>query len=197
MGEAELIQAAASGDAGAFERLVALKRRLVLRAAYRMIGNLDDAQDVAQTVFLTLWNSLDRYDPNRRFDTWLYRVTVNAAIDMIRKRGPETGLQAVRSEPAVESRSVASAAADRLDRLELSRAFRKLAARLPERQRAAFVLRELQGMSTAEVAEVLGVAESTVRNHLHQARKALREGIVRDYPGLAPSGAGRSEEDPE
>lgn len=188
MGEAELIQAAAAGDADAFERLVDLKRRLVLRAAFRILGNLEDAHDVAQAVFLTLWKSLDRYDAGRRFDTWLYRVTVNAAIDMVRKAGPRSRLQPLPEEGRDRVFAVGPDAERRLNRSELQKVFSRLAAGLPERQRAAFVLRELQGLSTAQVAEALEVTESTVRNHLLQARKVLREGIRRDYPGLVPGG---------
>jgi RNA polymerase sigma-70 factor (ECF subfamily) len=192
MGEAELIQAAAAGDTDAFERLVELKRRLVLRAAFQILGNLDDAHDVAQTVFLTLWRSLDRYDQTRRFDTWLYRVTVNAAIDMARKAGPRGMLQPLPDEPRTGPFAEGPDAGRRLDRAELQKVFLRLSARLPERQRTAFVLRELQGLATSEVAELLGVTESTVRNHLLQARKVLRDGIVREYPGLVPPTGGDS-----
>ena len=190
MGEAELIQAAAAGDTDAFERLVELKRRLVLRAAFRILGNLDDAHDVAQTVFLTLWRSLDRYDHSRRFDTWLYRVTVNAAIDMARKAGPRGVLHPLPDEARDGLFATGPEVERKLNRAELQKVFLRLSAGLPERQRAAFVLRELQGLSTAEVAEVLGVTASTVRNHLLQARRFLREGIRREYPGLVPSGDG-------
>jgi RNA polymerase sigma-70 factor (ECF subfamily) len=188
MGEAELIKAAAAGDTDAFERLVDLKRRLVLRAAFRILGNLDDAHDVAQTVFLTLWRSLDRYDHTRRFDTWLYKVTVNAAIDMSRKAGPRGVLQPLTDASRDRLLATGPDAEGQLNRAELQKVFLRLSAALPERQRAAFVLRELQGLSTAQVAEALDVTESTVRNHLLQARRVLREGIRRDYPGLVPSG---------
>jgi RNA polymerase sigma-70 factor (ECF subfamily) len=190
MGEAELIQAAAAGDTDAFERLVDLKRRLVLRAAFRILGNLDDAHDVAQTVFLTLWRSLDRYDHSRRFDTWLYRVTVNAAIDMARKAGPRGVLYPLPDEARDGLFATGPEVERKLNRAELQKVFLRLSAGLPERQRAAFVLRELQGLSTAEVAEVLGVTESTVRNHLLQARRFLRDGIRQEYPELVPSGDG-------
>ncbi|MBD3866631.1 MAG: RNA polymerase sigma factor [Acidobacteria bacterium] len=188
MGEAELIKAAAAGDTDAFERLVDLKRRLVLRAAFRILGNLDDAHDVAQTVFLTLWRSLDRYDHTRRFDTWLYKVTVNAAIDMSRKAGPRGVLQPLTDASRDRLFVTGPDAEGQLNRAELQKVFLRLSAALPERQRAAFVLRELQGLSTAQVAEALDVTESTVRNHLLQARRVLREGIRREYPGLVPSG---------
>jgi len=187
MGEAELIQAAAAGDTDAFERLVDLKRRLVIRAAFRILGNLDDAHDVAQTVFLTLWRSLDRYDHTRRFDTWLYKVTVNAAIDMTRKAGPRGVLQPLGDETRNRLCATGPDAERILNRSELQKVFLRLSTALPERQRAAFVLRELQGLSTAQVAEVLDVTESTVRNHLLQARRVLRDGIRREYPGLVPS----------
>lgn len=185
--EAALIRAIRKGDVGAFEELVVAKRRNVVRTAYQITGSLEDAQDVAQRVLLTLWQSLDRYDPKRRFDTWLYRVTVNAAIDHLRKTGPRGILQPLPEDPSASVyRSKARGADERFERSELQNVFHRLAAGLAPRQRAAFVLRELQGLSTADVAEVLEVTESTVRNHLLQARRILREGIQRDYPGLVP-----------
>jgi RNA polymerase sigma-70 factor (ECF subfamily) len=75
-----------------------------------------------------------------------------------------------------------------LDLAELRRAFLRLAGNLAPKQRAAFVLREIEGLETAEVAEIMEVAESTVRNHLLQARRILRAGLERDYPGLVPRG---------
>lgn len=77
----------------------------------------------------------------------------------------------------------------------LQRAFLRLAAALAPKQRAAFVLREIEGLETAEVARVLGVTESTVRNHLMQARRILRAGLERDYPDLVPPAGSRSEGD--
>ncbi len=182
--EAELIRAAAAGDAGAFEALVVAKREQVVRTAYQVTGDLEDARDVAQAVFLTLWRALPRFDPARRFDTWVYRITVNAAIDHLRRRGPRGTLQPLPPDPAVLA---ATDGAERaLDRRELQRVFARLAAGLPPKQRAVFVLREIEGRDTAEIAEILGVAESTVRNHLLQARRALRAGLERDFPELVP-----------
>src|SRR5882672_4349579 len=79
----DLIRAAARGDRRAFEDLVLRKRDRVVRTAFQITGNLEDAKDVAQGVFLRLWRVLQRFDLARRFDTWLYRITVNAAIDCI------------------------------------------------------------------------------------------------------------------
>ena len=180
--EGELIRAAAGGDRRAFEDLVLRKREQVVRTAFQVTGDWEDARDVAQTVFLRLWKVLRRFDPGRRFDTWLYRITVNAAIDQLRARGPKGWLQPLPDDaaPAADARD----AEREIDLAELQRAFLHLAARLAPKQRAAFVLKEIEGLGTAEIAEALGVRESTVRNHLFQARKVLRAGLEREYPGL-------------
>jgi RNA polymerase sigma-70 factor (ECF subfamily) len=184
--EADLIREAARGDAGAFEELVLRKRERVVRTAYQITGDLEDARDVAQWVFIRLWKVLGRFDPGRRFDTWLYRITVNAAIDLLREKGPRGTLQPLPEDPSALPADGAPSAEHALDLKELQRAFLRLASRLAPKQRAAFVLREIEGQSTEEVARALDIRESTVRNHLLQARRVLREGLEREYPGLVP-----------
>ncbi len=181
----DLIRAAASGDRRAFEDLVLRKRDRVVRTAYQITGNLEDAKDVAQGVFLRLWRVLQRFDLTKRFDTWLYRITVNAAIDSIRERGPKGTLQALPYDAGEHLRDPASGPDASFDLKQLQGAFFRLAARLAPRQRATFVLKEIEGLETAEIARTLGVTESTVRNHLLQARRILREGLRKDYPGLS------------
>lgn len=195
--EGELIRAAADGNRSAFNELVRIKRERVVRIAYQVTGDWDDALDVAQGVFLRLWKTLDRYDPARRFDTWLYRVTANAAIDMLRSRGPKGHLQPLpeaqgelKDESVVDAETVLTTA-------ELQKAFQRLAAGLAPKQRMVFVLKEIEGVETAEVARIMNVAESTVRNHLLQARRMLRAGLERDYPGLVPDSVRRRDGDEE
>ncbi len=180
----DLIRAAAVGDRRAFEDLVLRKRDRVVRTAFQITGNLEDAKDVAQGVFLRLWRVLQRFDLTKRFDTWLYRITVNAAIDSIRERGPKGVLQALPDDAGERLRDPASGPDAAFDLKQLQGAFFRLAARLAPRQRATFVLKEIEGLETAEIARSLGVTESTVRNHLLQARRILREGLRKDYPGL-------------
>ncbi len=183
--EGELIRAAADGDVESVNELVRRKREQVVRIAYQITGDWEDAVDVSQGVFVRLWKGLRRYDPSRRFDTWLYRITVNAAIDLVRRRGPRGSQQPLpqgASEPEAES-----SAESALDLAELRRAFVALSAQLAPKQRIAFVLREIEGLDTVEVARIMKVAESTVRNHILQARRALRQGLEREYPGLVPA----------
>jgi RNA polymerase sigma-70 factor (ECF subfamily) len=170
----DLIRAAAGGDRRAFEDLVLRKRDRVVRTAFQITGNLEDAKDVAQGVFLRLWRVLQRFDLSKRFDTWLYRVTVNAAIDAVRARGPRGVLQALPDDAGDRLRDPSQGPGEVFDLKQLQGAFLRLAARLAPRQRATFVLKEIEGLGTDEIARVLGVTESTVRNHLLQARRILR-----------------------
>lgn len=190
--EGELIRAARDGDVEAVNELVRRKREQVVRIAYQVTGDWDDAIDVSQGVFLRLWKGLRRYDPARRFDTWLYRITVNAAIDFVRARG--RALEALPDEPPAGFSGEATGER-RVDLARLRAAFVRLSARLAPKQRAAFVLREIEGLDTVEVARILEVTESTVRNHLLQARRALRAGLERDYPGFVPAGLRRVADD--
>lgn len=185
--EGELIRAAAAGDPRAFDELVLLKREKVIRTAYQVTGDLEEARDVAQVVFLRLWKVLRRFDPGRRFDTWLYRITVNAAIDQLRTKGPKGMIQSLPPDPGSIPERHRRAPEEAVDLAVLERAFLRIAARLAPKQRAAFVLREIEGLDTAQVAEALGVRESTVRNHLLQARRTIRATLEKEYPGLLSS----------
>jgi RNA polymerase sigma-70 factor (ECF subfamily) len=113
---------------------------------------------------------------------------VNAAIDFIRQRGPKGFLQPLPEDAGERLLDPGPGPGQDLDHAELQRAFLRLAARLAPKQRATFVLKEIEGLDTAEVARVLGVTESTVRNHLLQARRVLREGLRADYLGRGPKG---------
>ncbi len=119
----DLIRAAAGGDRRAFEDLVLRKRDRVVRTAFQITGNLEDAKDVAQGVFLRLWRVLQRFDLTKRFDTWLYRITVNAAIDSIRERGPKGVLQALPDDAGERLRDPASGPDAAFDLKQLQGAF--------------------------------------------------------------------------
>jgi RNA polymerase sigma-70 factor (ECF subfamily) len=200
--EAELIRRSAAGDLGAFEDLVVLKRGLVYRTAHQVLRNEEDARDVAQLVFVRLWKVIRRYRAERKFDTWLYRITVNLAIDRRRRlarAGVEVPMEAAATGRAAEgSRRGGDLAlvsretpADRLDRMEMRRIYESVAGELTDRQRTIFALREIEGLSAKEIAKALGVTSSTVRNTLLQARTVLRGALRRRFPEYFPSSGGR------
>ena len=174
--EAELIRRSAAGKLDAFEELVLLKRDRVFRTAYQVVRNAEDARDVAQLVFVRLWRVIRRYRPERKFDTWLYRITVNLAVDYRRHQG--RGVEV----PLEQAEQTAGNPADSAGSRELRRVYETVAGELTDRQRMIFTLREVDGLQTEEIARSLGVTTSTVRNTLFQARAVLRDALRRRFP---------------
>ena len=181
---ASLLVRCREGDDVAFEMLVAACERRVLGIAYQMTGNLEDAQDVAQESFLRLYRSRDRFQEGRSFEAWLYRIVVNQSKRALarRRRRASTPIDEVPPEelpgPGGESPSEAVAAT------ELSETITRLLEELSPRLRAVFVLRDLHGMSTSEIAAILSCTETTVRRHSADARHRIRVLLVRRHPGL-------------
>ena len=174
---------ARGGEMVAFETLVTRKTTAVVSLARRIVGNTEDARDVAQMVFLRVWNEIHRYDEKYSFNTWLYRIATNLAIDFLRSsRSRERAHGATLHIVREREESSASDATRNAEDAELARLFETVSSRLSEKQKAAFVLREMQDCETKEIAEILGCGESTVRNHLFNARRILRKEIGRLFP---------------
>lgn len=166
--EEAILPAIASDTGDPFERLVQQHQQMVLRVAYRLLGRLEDAQDAAQEVFLRLFRHRDRVGPDLK--AWLYRVTVNVCNDHHRRRRTVVEFTARERRPDLDpapdpERFLASEERKRLVIEGLSK--------LPERERAAVVLRDIEGLSTAEVAAILGVEEVTVRSQASSGRLKL------------------------
>jgi len=205
--ETDLVERAAAGDLDAFTALVDSRRERVFWIAFHIVSDAELARDVAQEVFLRLYRVIRRFRRGGRFDAWLYRITLHLAIDTLRKERPhrrttslddlvegaaptgEPGTGAA-SGPASGAIHRHAGASEGLQRREVRRIFQELAGRLGRKQRAAFILREIEGMPTAEVAAILGTTESTVRNHILQARRILQEGLRARYPEYIPKTKG-------
>lgn len=183
--DSDLLVAVGRGDDGAFAEIVSRKTEPLLFLAFRIVGDREEAKDLVQLTFLRAWEHRERYDPRWSANTWLYRITTNLGIDFIRSRGTRQSkvepvrhhLRAVHSRPEGALETVI--ANETLDIL------RDLSSDLSARQRKAFWLREVEGLSSRQVGEVLECSESTVRNHLFAARKKLREELGRRFPEYA------------
>ena len=165
-------EAARAGDRAAFDLLMRRHERLVLGTAYRLAGNLEDAQDASQEVFLRLYRNLAKLDA-ANLAAWLYRVTVNVCHDA-RRRRPST--VPVDDAPELTAAGDPQQSADQAEqRALLLRSLRMLS----EKERAALVLRDLEGLSTAEVAGELGSSMGTVRSQISKARLKMRDFVER------------------
>ncbi len=165
--DADWVRAARSGDRAAFGALVRQHESTVLRVARRLLMDAHDAQDAAQDVFVRLYDHLDRFDERRPLTPWLYRITVNVCRTHARKRSRRTAAEqeAVRDAALHRSEAGATEAADWLERG---------LARLSPRERAALVLRDLEGLTATEAAKAMRCAPVTVRTLAARARLKLK-----------------------
>lgn len=178
----ELIQRIQSGEEWAFGNLMNKYRNQVTGIAYRMVGDYDEAKDISQMVFVKTSRNLDRFDTTKKFSTWLYRITVNAAIDYIRKHKKHRH-EALENytdsiETTVDSPDMS------FHRKNIKACILQAADALNDKQKAAFVLRDIEGHEIEEVSEILGMPEATVRWYLHRARQRMRKELVRKYPSF-------------
>lgn len=177
-----LIAKIKSGNQQAFTDLVNKYRSQVAAVAYKMVNDYDEAADIAQTVFVKMSSNIWRYDESKRFYTWLYRITVNASIDYIRKHKRhrhepldnfnET-IETVYSNPEFSYR-----------RQQISTFIKEAADELNDKQRSAFILRDVEGCKIDDVANIMNMPEATVRWYLHRARTKIRKDLARKCPQL-------------
>lgn len=179
----ELVEQVRRGDDGAFEALVRRKTSKVYGLCYRIIGNAEDAKDISQLVFLKLWENLSRYDAQYAFDTWLYRMVTNVAIDFMRSR--QSRDNAVNSNLRLVKTAADPEQTVAVSRKEVESVFDAVTTALSPKQKAIFVMSEVEDLRSSEIAKILGCRESTVRNHLFNARKLMQQQLKRRFPEYA------------
>ncbi len=182
----DLLDGLRRDDEMALDELIERKTKPLIQAAYRILGDYEEARDVVQMTFVRVWEKRDQFDSKWSPNTWIFRITTNLAIDQLRSRRTRERI----NEPVrVHLRDVAERRCQRelsrLQQIEVSEIFLELAEDLSERQKSVFVLREIEGLSSQEVAQIIGCRESTVRNHLFNARKVLRREVELRYPEYA------------
>jgi RNA polymerase sigma-70 factor (ECF subfamily) len=179
----QLVEQIRQGDDRAFEMLVRRKTSKVYGLCYRVIGNSEDAKDISQLVFLKLWENLEKYDATYAFDTWLYRMVTNVAIDFMRSK--QSRDNAVNSNLRLVKTSVDPEQTVTVARKEVESVFNAVSNVLSPKQKTIFVMSEMEDLRSSEIAKVLGCRESTVRNHLFNARKLMQTQLKRRFPEYA------------
>ena len=192
MDESTLIRHAANGDAAAWEPLVLAHQEAVFRLCYLLLGDPDDAEDVAQETFLRAWNHLKRFDVTRPLRPWLLSIASNLASNRRRSAGRYLAAltRAFRDEPA-SSASIEEKSTRQMEASQLWKAVQTLS--VPEQQ--IVYLRYFLELSVAETAQALQIAEGTVKSRLSRALERLRGIIQQDFPVLADRREGQEGHD--
>lgn len=189
--EAALVRQVREGDGDAFAALMDAYQSQVYHLALRTVGDVEDAADMTQEAFLRAWRSMDSFRGDSKFSVWLYRLTTNVCIDFLRSRGrkPAMSLTVEGDDEQIQELDVADERYDPevlFERAELRRSVQRGLESLPEDYRRILVLRELGGLSYAEIGEALQLEEGTVKSRLFRARKKLCEFLRQD--GNLPDG---------
>ncbi len=182
-----LVASAVAGDVQAFEKLIRKYDRQIFRIAQHITQNREDAEDVVQDAFLKAYEKLSQFQGNSKFYTWLVRIAVNESLMRLRKR--RTGkMVSIDEDIETDEGSVPRDLADwspnpeqNYTQTELAKILRKTIQGLPQGFRVVFVLRDVDGLSTEETAEMLGLSVPAVKSRLLRARLQLRERLSRYF----------------
>ncbi len=177
--EQELIARARAGDERAFEVLVRDHTDRLYAVVLRFLGNTQEAEDVTQEAFLRAWRGIARFDGNSRFSTWLYRIGINEA----KRRGARGGAAPTTSldhHPEAEVSDSRLAPEPSAGEAELQAVLEQAIRELKADHRAALILRDVEGLSTAEAAAAMGLGEAAFKSRLHRARRSVRS-VVAEY----------------
>ncbi|MGW7762490.1 RNA polymerase sigma factor SigW [Bacillus velezensis] len=168
------------GDQNAFAEIVDLYKDKIYQLCYRMLGNVHEAEDIAQEAFIRAYVNIDSFDINRKFSTWLYRIATNLTIDRIRKKKPDYYLDA--EVAGAEGLTMYSQIAadgvlpeDAVLSLEMSDTIQKKILKLPDKYRTVIVLKYIDELSLIEIGEILNIPVGTVKTRIHRGREALRK----------------------
>ena len=192
--ELEIILRVRAGDTDAFEALVLEHQNKVYSLALRMVGNEEDARDMAQEAFIRAFNSLASFRGESKFSVWLYRLTSNICIDFLRGRATRRTVSLSwededGEEGELEIPDERFSPEARLERTELRESVRRGLDQLTPEYREILLLREINGLSYDEIGRALGLEEGTVKSRIFRARKKLSEFLIREgnIPGSIAS----------
>ncbi len=168
------------GHRDAFEEIVTLFQHRLYQVCYRMLGNAQEAEDIAQEAFVRAYTNIHTYDQNRKFSTWLFRIATNLCIDRIRKKKPDYYLDA--EVPGTEGLNMYSQIASpdelpevQVEKMEMQERIHYEIGRLPDKYRSVIILRYIEELPLQEIGDILKLPLGTVKTRVHRGREALRK----------------------
>jgi RNA polymerase sigma-70 factor (ECF subfamily) len=172
-----LIKSCINRDEAAFRSLIDQYADFAFTVAFRIMNDEEEANDIVQESFITVWNKIEYFNPEKKFSNWFYRIIVNKCYDSLRKRKkmqlvyPETNnwnIPGLYSENNPEGQ---------LDNKETGKMIRRLTFQLSTKQKIVFILSELEGLSHDDIASITGMAKTIIKSNLHHARRKIGEMI--------------------
>ncbi|MFC1764571.1 RNA polymerase sigma factor [Planctomycetota bacterium] len=189
MNDRDFVNELIAGEPEAFERLIETYQDQVLNTCYRFVQNHQDAEDVAQEVFIEVIKSIEGFRGDAKLSTWIYRVATTRALDFVRKKNRKKrfghlkrmlGFQDDEGRRSFEPEDSQQPVED-LERQERATILQQAVASLPDNQRAAITLNQYEGLSCTEVADIMGTTVSAVESLLFRAKKNLRKQLYHYY----------------
>jgi RNA polymerase sigma-70 factor (ECF subfamily) len=174
-----LIQQAIAGDSRAFRILVEKHQAFVYSLCYRFVGNNSDAEDITQEVFIRLWKNLARYRPDIKLTTWLYTITTNICLDFLKSRHRKQLYNTSTVENCLTISDPFMADQPLLNE-ELKMIIVKMSDLLTPKQKAVFILRDMEGLDVNEVCEILSMSQGNVKSNLYYSRIKMTE-LIKQY----------------
>ena len=171
--DAALVNDCKRGDRWAMTQLICQYQRPVFNAAYRILGNKDDAADATQTVFLKVFEHIADYDQKFKFFSWVYRIAVNESLNQVKKRHPQEPLDDGQASPW-------QGPAEELDSKRICDRVQEALMRLNDDYRNVVVLKHISGFSYQQISEILQLPEKTVKSRLYSARQILKKILLED-----------------
>lgn len=188
MNEAEIIQKLREGDEEAFRQLVEKHRQLVVNTCFGLVHNLEDAEDIAQDVFIEVFRSVDKFRSDSKISTWLYRIAVNRSLNFIRDNKRRKWMQSVEDVLSLKNERINNLLSGKavspdieMENSERAALLHKTIDSLPENQRVAFTLSKYEDLSYKEIAAVMETSVSSVESLIHRAKKNLQKKLYACY----------------
>ena len=175
-----------NGDLEAFEQLFSRHTRAVINFAYRFVRNRETAEELAQEIFMRVYEGAAGYQAQAKFTTWLYRIATNVCLNEVRKPQFRADSRSLPIDPSHGGNAIETGSdpGTHLERQAIAHALRQALDQMPEKQRAAFVLNKYQEFSYAEVSEIMKISEKAVKSLIHRAKETLAEKLKPLLPEL-------------
>jgi RNA polymerase sigma factor (sigma-70 family) len=181
-----LVEQLKQGDEAAFKQIVESWQNMVYNTALGILQNAEDAEDVAQEVFVQVFESIKNFKAEAKFSTWLYRITVSKALDHLRRKKRKKRFAYIQSLFGADNKTVIESPdfhhpGITLDNKERAAVLFKAINRLPENQKTAFTLHKLEGLSYQEISDVMKTSVSSIESLMHRAKNNLKKWLVHHY----------------